>query len=176
MGMPPLTGRDKCVAATSQEISVPSAEYVPHIDLLLQALRINRERLNGKSKVAIDAKLLRALLQALASSMPFSEEFYLETYSDIAEAHESGQIANPQRHFIEIGFFEGRMGSRPPVDEAFYTKLYKDVGAAVRRGDVDSGFEHYMRSGASEGRVPNAAAMPAVESWITLLRDDPARA
>lgn len=36
--------------------------YIPHIDLLLQALRVNRDRLNSKSKIAIDAKLLKTLM------------------------------------------------------------------------------------------------------------------
>jgi hypothetical protein len=159
----------------TSEIRVHAPEYVPHIDLLLQSLRINRERLNSRSKIAIDAKLLRMLLQALAASISFSPEFYLKTYPDIAEAHAAGQIEDLRRHFVELGFFEGRMGCEPPVDETYYTTQYKDVGAAVQRGDVLSGGEHYMRSGASEGRIPNATVRAAVDNWIAILRDDPAR-
>jgi hypothetical protein len=154
---------------------MPAPEYVPHIDLVLQALRINRERLNSKSKIAIDTKLLRALLQVLAASAPFSAEFYLKTYPDLAEAYAAGQIDDLRRHFIERGFFEGRTAYEPPVDEAYYTTEYKDVGAAVERGDVLSGSEHYMRSGASEGRIPNATIRAAVDNWMTVLRDDAAR-
>ncbi len=157
------------------ESSVQSNGYLPHIDLLLQALRVNRERLNSKSKIAIDAKLLRALLQALVAGQPFSEEFYLQTYPDIAEAHAAGQIANLRNHFVELGFFEGRMGSTPTVDEAYYQDLYKDVAAAVQRGDIGSASEHYLRAGAAEGRVPNEAARPMVEGWMTVLRDDATR-
>jgi hypothetical protein len=154
---------------------VSQTAYVPHIDLLLQALRINRERLASKSKVAVDARLLRALLQGLAETIPFSAEFYLESYPDIAAAHAAGEIGNLQRHFVELGYFEGRMGAPPPVDEAFYTGLYKDVAAAVQRGEVASAREHYLRAGASEGRVPNEAARSAVEGWGGVLRDEPAR-
>ena len=120
---------------------------MPHIDLLLQSLRINRERLNSKSKIAIDAKLLRMLLQALAASVPFSAEFYLKAYPDIAEAHAAGQIEDLRRHFVELGFFEGRMGCEPPVDEAYYTSQYKDVGAAVaaRRRAVRRRALHALR-------------------------------
>ncbi|MCW3477528.1 hypothetical protein [Limobrevibacterium gyesilva] len=152
-----------------------SVEYVPHIDLFLRQLRIKRERLNAKSKIAIDANLLRALLQALAASMPFSEEFYLETYPDIAEAHGSGQIADLKRHFTEVGFFEGRMGAQPPVDDAYYTKVYQDVRDAIDRGAIASATDHYLRSGASEGRIPNAQLKPVVESWIAILHEDSAR-
>lgn len=149
-----------------------SPEYLPHIDLLLQALRVNRERLNSKSKIAIDAKLLRGLIQAVVARTPFSGEFYLHTYPDIAEAHISGDIPDLQRHFIESGFFEGRFGAPPPVDEAFYTSFYKDVGQAVARGEIASGTEHYLRQGAAEGRIPNRQIKPEVDYWMSVLRDD----
>jgi len=157
------------------EIALQPTDYVPHIDLLLQSLRINRERLNSKSKIAIDAKLLKSLIQAIVASGPFNEDFYLETYPDLAEAFAAGQISDLRRHYIDLGFFEGRIGAPPPVDEAYYTSLYQDVGAAVQRGDVTSGTEHYLRSGAAEGRVPNAQMKSVVDSWISVLRDEAAR-
>jgi hypothetical protein len=146
-------------------------QYVPHIDLLLQTLRINRERLGSRSKIAIDTKLLRALLRALAARMPFSEEFYLATYPDLAEAHAVGKVPDLHEHFIESGFFEGRCGAPPEVDEAYYTGLYKDVGQAVLRGDIKSGADHYLRTGIAEGRVPNAVLRGAIDNWMALLRD-----
>jgi hypothetical protein len=154
---------------------VSSPDYLPHIDLILQALRINRERLNSRSKIAIDARLLRGLLQALVATMPFDAAFYRATYPDIAEAADSGQIPDLRQHFVDSGYFEGRFGVPPPVDEAFYTTQYRDIGEAVLRGDVASGAEHYLRSGAAEGRLPNAALRPAIDSWMALLRDDAAR-
>jgi hypothetical protein len=147
-------------------------EYLPHIELLLQALRINRERLSSKSKVAIDAKLLRGLIQAITARTAFSPEFYLQTYPDIADAHAEGNIPDLQRHFVEAGYFEGRFGAPPPVDEAFYTTYYKDVGQAVARGDITSATEHYLRQGAAEGRVPNRQIKLEVDSWSSVLRDD----
>lgn len=147
-------------------------EFLPHIDLLLKALRVNRERLNSKSKIAIDAKLLRGLIQALVARVPFSDEFYLQTYPDIADAHAAGNIPDLQRHFVESGFFEGRFGAPPTVDEAFYTSNYKDVGQAVTRGDIVSGAEHYLRQGAAEGRIPNRQVKPEVDYWVSVLRDD----
>ncbi|WP_264712101.1 hypothetical protein [Limobrevibacterium gyesilva] len=116
--------------------------------------------------------MLRFLLQTMVADSPFSEEFYLETYPDIAEAYAAGQIPDLKRHYVELGFFEGRMGAPAPVDEAYYTSLYKDVAAAVQRGDVKSGAEHYQRSGASEGRIPNAQLKALVESWAAVLRDE----
>jgi hypothetical protein len=154
---------------------VQNPAYIPHVDLLLQALRINRERLSSKSKIAIDAKLLKMLLQTLAAGAPFSEQFYLATYSDVAEAHNAGQIQDLHRHFIETGFFEGRFGAAPTVDETYYTTMYKDVAVAIGRGDVVSGADHYMRSGASEGRLPSARMKTEIEAWLGVLRDEATR-
>jgi hypothetical protein len=145
---------------------------MPHVDLLLHALRVNRERLSSKSKIAIDAKLLRGLVQAIIARSPFSDDFYLRTYPDIAEAHAAGTIPDLHRHFIESGFFEGRFGAPPTVDEAFYTSYYKDVGLAVTRGEIPSATEHYLRQGAAEGRIPNREVKPEVDYWISVLRDD----
>jgi hypothetical protein len=157
------------------EVQLPPLQYVPHIDLLLQVLRINRERLNSKSKIAIDAKLLKALLKTIVECTEFSEEFYLETYPDIAEAYAAGQIPDLRRHYIEFGFFEGRIGAPPPVDEAWYTSQYKDVGQALMTGELGSGAEHYLQSGSAEGRVPNAQLKPLVDQWMELLAGDAGR-
>jgi hypothetical protein len=152
--------------------ALQTPEYLPHVDLLLQALRVNRERLHSKSKIAIDARLLRSLLQAVVARAPFSAEFYLQTYPDIADAHAAGDIPDLHRHYVESGFFEGRFGAPPAVDEAFYTTYYKDIGQAVTRGDVASATEHYLRQGAAEGRIPNRQIKPEVDYWISVLRDD----
>ena len=145
--------------------------YIPHIDLLLPALRVNRDRLNSKSKIAIDAKLLKTVLQAMVAGAPFNEAFYKQNYPDLAAAQASGAIPDLHKHFIETGYFEGRFGSAPPVDEAYYTSTYKDVGQAVLKGDVTSGTEHYLRSGASEGRVPNEEIRSDLEAWMVVLRE-----
>jgi hypothetical protein len=150
---------------------LPQTPYIPHIDLLLQALRVNRDRLNSKSKIAIDAKLLKTVLQAMVAGAPFNEAFYKQNYPDLAAAQASGAIPDLHKHFIETGYFEGRFGSAPPVDEAYYTSTYKDVGQAVLKGDVTSGTEHYLRSGASEGRVPNEEIRSELEAWMVVLRE-----
>ena len=147
------------------------ATFLPHIELLLQSLRISRERLASRSKVAVDTRVLRALLETLASQIPFDPQFYLDYNPDIALAHKAGQIKDLHKHFVESGFLEGRFGAMPPVDEAFYTSMYKDIAPAVRRGDIGSATEHYIRAGAAEGRVPSEALRPAVERWASVLAE-----
>jgi hypothetical protein len=152
-------------------MQLASLQYVPHIDLILRALRINRERLDSKSKVAIDARLLKALLKTIAQCAPFSEDFYRETCPDIARAHAAGRIPDLRRHYVEFGFFEGRLGAPPPVDEGYYASLYPDVTQAMLCGEVKSGAEHYRNSVCAEGRIPNASLKPVVDAWMQLRRD-----
>ena len=145
-------------------------QYVPHVDLLAQAMRVSRERLNSRSKIAIDAKLLRRILQSLIGLMPFSEAFYRATYADLDAAAASGQIPDLHRHYVETGYFEGRMGAPPRVDEVFYISTYPDVATAIQRGEVASATEHYIRFGAAEGRIPSPALKPDIDAWMGLLR------
>ncbi len=149
--------------------------YIPHIDLLLAAMRIQRERLERKSKVAIDARLLRALIQAAVEQQPFSDAFYRATYPDIAAAHKAGSVADLHEHYITTGFFEGRVGAPPQLDEAFYVTTYPDVARALEAGSVTSAAEHYVRSGVAEGRMPNAAAKTEIDGWMSVLREQPSR-
>ena len=149
----------------------PGPMFVPHIDLLLQSMRITRERLNSRSKVAIDTRLLRSLLTSLAEQLPFDPEFYLAHNADVAAAYESGEITDLHRHFAQSGFIEGRLGAAPAVDEPFYAASYKDIGAAIRRGDIASATEHYVIAGAAEGRIPSEAMRPSIERWAAVLSD-----
>ncbi len=154
---------------------MPTTDYFPHVDLILHSLRINRDRLSSKSKIAIDARLLRLMLQTIAATLPFSEEFYMEQYPDIAEAYAAGKIPNLHQHFLDSGYLEGRIGNPPDVDEAYYLANYKDVGKAVASGDVANGAEHYKRAGAAEGRVPNASTRQTIDNWMAVLRDETGR-
>jgi hypothetical protein len=152
------------------EKDVQPADYFPHVDLILQSMRIDCERLNGRGKIAIDAPLLRLLLQSAVARLPFSAPFYLATYPDIAAAAASGQITDLHRHYIDTGWFEGRMGSPPEVDEAAYRGAYADVADAIAEGRVRSAHDHYMQSGAAEGRVPAPALAGVVAQWMRVLR------
>ena len=143
--------------------------YLPHIDLLLRGLRIGRERLLGNSKVAVDARLVRALIQSAVAHSPFDPAFYRATYPDIEQAYAAGKIPDLHRHFIETGYFEGRCGAAPVFDEAFYVLTYRDVARALKQGDIASAQEHYIRSGAAEGRNPSPSLTSEVAYWSDLL-------
>ena len=98
--------------------------------------------------------LLKGLLKTLVQCAPFSEEFYLEAYADIAEAYEAGQITDLHRHYIDFGYFEGRLPFPIRVDERWYLAQHPDVAESIRLGLVGSAQEHFERDGYREGRLP----------------------
>ncbi len=154
------------------EPDVTTHAYLPHIEVMLQSLRIARERLDGRAKVAVDPRLLVHIVRQIAAAQAFDEAFYLTTYDDVAQAHGKGEIGDLHAHFIEAGFLEGRLGADPEVDQAYYLATYPDVGRAIGAGQVTSAAEHYVQRGAAEGRAPNAASAEAMSLWMAVLRPD----
>ncbi len=144
---------------------------LPHAAQLLQSLRISRESLATRSKVAISTKLLRALLREAIRNIPFDAAFYLEANPDLHARVRAGEIADLHNHYVEQGYLEGRACTPPTVDEAFYLSTYTDVGDAMRRGDITSAREHYMRCGAAEGRLPSPAFRPVLDHWAAILNE-----
>jgi len=154
------------------EPDVTTEAYVPHIDVVLQSLRIARERLDGRAKVALGPRLLVHIVRQIAAAQPFDEAFYLTTYDDVAQAHGRGEIGDLHTHFIEAGFFEGRLGADPQVDQAYYLATYPDVGRAIAAGQIGSASDHYIQRGAAEGRAPNTALADEMGRWMAVLRPD----
>lgn len=147
-----------------------SRSYLPHIDVLLQALRVSRDRLDSRSKVAVDPRLLVHVIRQIVEALPFDEAFYLTTYDDVSQAHSTGDIGDLHAHFIEAGFIEGRLGAHPEVTAAYYLATYPDVGRAISEGQIGSADDHYVQRGASEGRSPNPDLSEAIARWMSVIR------
>lgn len=146
------------------------SEYIlPNGCTLLECLMLSPDMLESLPKVPVPVPALRALISVMAAGLPFDEAFYAETYPDLAAARDDGRIPDLHKHFIELGYIEGRLGSKPEVDEKFYRKMYPDVAAAIAKGSMKSGFEHYVRAGAVEGRFISEAHMRAVKRWEQIL-------
>ena len=146
--------------------------YLPHIDVLLQALRVSRDRLDSRSKIAVDPRLFMKMMRQVIAALPFDEAFYLTTYDDVATAHGNGEIGDLHSHFINAGFFEGRLGTDPSVDKDYYLRTYPDVRRAIGQGQIGSADEHFVQRGAAEGRSPNPESAAMIERWIAVLRPD----
>ena len=142
---------------------------LPNGRILLDALMLTPEMLRALPRVPLPSAALRALLRVLVARLPFDEEFYAATYPDLAQAKESGALADLREHFLEHGYLEGRLGAEPDVDDDFYKEMYPDVAAGIERGDIPSASDHYISAGAGEGRFANAAQMQACRQWQEML-------
>jgi len=139
--------------------------YIPHYDALLHAIGTSREKLTGKTEVAIPISLLKHLLQLALVSGEFNATGYLAANRDIQDAVKKSQVPDPRAHYLRFGFFEGRRGAAPPVDESWYRRTYSDIAAAVQKGELKSGAEHFDTIGAEEFRAPSATYVADSMEW-----------
>lgn len=63
-------------------------------------------------------------------------------------------MASARQHFLDDGYFEGRLPFPMPVDERWYLEHYPDVAESVRKGVVGSAEQHFAEDGYREGRLP----------------------
>jgi hypothetical protein len=93
-------------------------------------------------------------LRLLLAGIDVDEDWYLAQNPDIAEAIVAGTTESAKRHFVEHGYFEGRLPFRIAVDERWYLLQNPDVAENVRKGVVASGQRHFELNGYREGRFP----------------------
>ena len=127
-------------------------KYIPPFDLIRRLVEISTIR--GELRVNVSYDDFLRLLKKMIAATDVDEAWYLRTYEDIAEAVRSGAIESGRRHFVEDGYFEGRLPFPIEVDEQWYMNQYPDVGDSVRRGLLPSAQTHFDEDGYREGRLP----------------------
>jgi hypothetical protein len=123
----------------------------------------------GEGNITISKKSLRLLLQYVALSSDYDEDFYLRDNNDVAEAYEAGQVTDLRKHYRENGFFEGRKAANVDFDEGWYLETYTDVADSVAEGAFSSGLAHFLERGEIEMRSPNEDANSWVQAWAESL-------
>lgn len=126
--------------------------YLPPFDLIRRSVEISTVR--GELRVSLSYESFINILRTLLSGVEVDEAWYLEQYEDIAEAVRAGNLASAKQHFLDDGFFEGRLPFPMPVDETWYLERYPDVAECVSKGVVNSGQQHFTEDGYREGRLP----------------------
>jgi hypothetical protein len=142
--------------------------FLPHPNTFMKALHVSKERLDGKTRIAVAPALMKFLLEQLIGKLSFDQAYYLEQNPDVADSYRAGNILDLHEHFKTTGYFEGRLGAHPEVDEAFYLQSYPDVAEAIRAGRIRSAAEHYVITGASEDRIPLPQHAELVRRWVEL--------
>jgi hypothetical protein len=150
--------------------------FLPHPNTFMKALHVPKERLDGKTRIAVNPALMKFLLEQLIGKLSFDQSYYLDQNPDVAESYKAGNILDLHEHFKTTGYFEGRQGSRPEVDEAFYLQSYPDVAEAIRAGRIRSAAEHYATTGAAEDRIPASKHADLVRRWVEFAAEHDAKA
>ena len=126
--------------------------YLPPFDLIRRSVEISTVR--GELRVSLSYDAFINILRSLLSAVEVDEAWYLEQYEDIAEAVREGKLASAKQHFVDDGFFEGRLPFPMPVDEGWYLERYPDVADGIARGLIGTGQQHFSEDGYREGRLP----------------------
>ena len=127
-------------------------KYLPPFDLIRRSVEIVTVR--GELRVNVSYEEFVKLLKLLIAGIEVDEAWYLRTYEDIAKAIREGTIASARRHFIDDGYFEGRLPFPVRVDERWYLQHNADIADSVRKGVVPNGQTHFDEDGYREGRLP----------------------
>lgn len=123
--------------------------YVPPFATLLALFRREPDQ-----RLSASEEDLHKAFSRLLASLEVDEGWYLARYDDVPRGIANGSIQSARQHFLEHGYFEGRMPHPIAVDERWYLTTYPDVAEGVRRGRLQSGQQHFDENGYKEGRLP----------------------
>ncbi len=127
-------------------------KYLPPFELIRRSIEISTVR--GELRVNLSYEDFVKILRTMIAGIEINEAWYLKTYEDIASAIRSGIVRSAKQHFVDDGYFEGRLPFPMPVDEKWYLAQNPDVAESIRRGDVPSAQGHFDQDGYREGRLP----------------------
>ena len=127
-------------------------KYIPPFDLLRRSVEISTVR--GELRVSLSYDDFIKLIRMMIAGVDVDEAWYRQQYEDIGRAIRDGQVASAKQHFVDDGYFEGRLPFPIDVDETWYQKEYPDVADSIRNGVVASPQIHFEEDGYREGRLP----------------------
>ena len=138
---------DRRVAAKERTL-----KYLPPFEVLKSYLTISNVK--GELMVSCRYENLIQMLRQVIIGVEVDEAWYLERYPDIAEAIQEGVVKSPRVHFVNDGYFEGRLPFPIQIDERYYLAQNTGVADYVRKGMLQSGQQHFDENGYMEGRLP----------------------
>jgi hypothetical protein len=126
--------------------------YLPPFNVIKRLVEMSTSK--GQLIATVSYENLVMMIKLLLSSVEVNERWYLTQYPDVADAITQGKTPSARQHFIDNGYFEGRLPFPIPVDEDWYKREYPDVAESIRLGSDPSGHAHFVRDGYKEGRLP----------------------
>lgn len=127
-------------------------KYIPPFELIRRSIEISTVR--GELRVNLSYEEFVKILRTVIQGVEVDDAWYLRTYEDIAAAIRQGIVHSAKRHFVDDGYFEGRLPFPMIVDERWYLGQNSDVAKSIRDGVVHTAQEHFDQDGYREGRLP----------------------
>jgi hypothetical protein len=126
--------------------------YLPPFEIVKGTLNVTSTR--GKTRVEMTYEDLQKMIRTLLSVVEVDEDFYLFRNPDVADGIRNGTIHSAREHFVDHGYFEGRLPYQIEVDEKWYLETHADVASTLASGEYATGQAHFDGPGYSEGREP----------------------
>lgn len=127
-------------------------KYLPPFEQLKSFLTVSN--IKGELMVSCTYDNIVEMFRQMIAGIEVDEAWYLERYPDIAAAIRRGDVPSAQWHFVNDGYFEGRMPFQIHVDEHYYLANNAGIAEYVRKGLLESGQQHFEENGYAEGRLP----------------------
>lgn len=127
-------------------------KYLPPFESIRRSIEISTVR--GELRVNLSYENFVAILRTMIRGIEVDEAWYAKAYEDIGGAVKDGIVRSAQQHFVDDGYFEGRLPFPIVVDERWYLSENPDVAESIRKGVVESAQEHFDMNGYREGRLP----------------------
>ena len=126
--------------------------YLPPFEFLKS--KATTDTVNGQTMVHMSHDLLVEMLRSIIVNIDIDEAWYLQRYPDVASAVKAGTFKSAKDHFVNNGYFEGRMPFQIKVDESYYLNRNPEVAEFVKREQLANGQQHFDENGYLEGRKP----------------------
>lgn len=127
-------------------------QYIPPFEILRGKMQPagNAEH----ERISLTYEDFIGVLKRVLALADVDEGWYLRANPDVERGIKSGIIQSARQHFLDHGYFEGRLPGPLTVDSNWYLAQYPDVADDVRSGRVPSAQVHFDESGYKEGRLP----------------------
>jgi len=126
--------------------------YLPPFDVIKR--EVATSSVQGELRVSMSYDAFLKIIKMFAAALAVDEPWYLRHYDDIARVVRDGRLRSARQHFVDDGYFEGRLPFPIQVDEQWYLAQNPDVAEDVRKGVIASGQAHFDEFGYREGRLP----------------------
>ena len=127
-------------------------KYLPPFELIRRSIEISTVR--GELRLNISYENFISILKKMIQGIEIDEGWYTRTYEDIGSAIRQGSVKSAKQHFVDDGYFEGRLPFPIRVDERWYLASNPDVAESIRQGVIESAQDHFIKDGYREGRLP----------------------